>query len=73
VNFWIDAQLPPQLAQWLTNEFQIQARSVRDVGLRDAADLHIFQQARQAGIVLISKDSDFVELISPYGAPPQLL
>ena len=73
MKFWVDAQLPPQLAEWLAAEFQVEARSLRDLGLRDAADLEIFHQARQPGIVLVSKDSDFVEMVSRFGPPPQLL
>jgi predicted nuclease of predicted toxin-antitoxin system len=73
VKFWVDAQLPPQLATWLAAEFRVEASSLRDLGLRDAADLEIFQQARQPGIVLISKDGDFVDLVSRFGPPPQLL
>jgi len=46
---------------------------LRDLGLRDAADLKMFLQARQPGIVLIGKDSDFVDLVSRFGAAPQLL
>ncbi|WP_197471857.1 MULTISPECIES: DUF5615 family PIN-like protein [Methylomonas] len=41
--------------------------------MRDANDLEIFERARQEGIVLISKDSDFVELILRQKPPPQLL
>jgi predicted nuclease of predicted toxin-antitoxin system len=74
MKFWVDAQLPPQLAAWLAAEFQVEASSLRDLGLRDAADLEIFQQAAmQPGIVLISKDSDFVDMVSRFGPPPQLL
>jgi predicted nuclease of predicted toxin-antitoxin system len=73
MKFWVDAQLPPQLASWLTSEFGVEASSLRDIGLRDAADLEIFQQAKQPGTVLISKDSDFVEMVSRFGPPPQLL
>jgi predicted nuclease of predicted toxin-antitoxin system len=73
VKFWVDAQLPPQLAAWLEAEFRVEASSLRDLGLRDAADQEIFQRARQPGTVLISKDSDFVDLISRFGPPPQLL
>ena len=46
---------------------------MRALGLRDATDAEIFQAAQQQGVVLISKDSDFVELISRYGPPPQLI
>jgi predicted nuclease of predicted toxin-antitoxin system len=33
----------------------------------------IFDRARSAEIVLVSKDSDFVELVSQNGPPPRLL
>jgi predicted nuclease of predicted toxin-antitoxin system len=73
VKFWLDAQLPPQLAGWLASEFGVVASPLRDLGLRDAEDAEIFQQARRQGVVLISKDSDFVDLVSRFGPPPQLL
>ncbi|MFH1872825.1 MAG: DUF5615 family PIN-like protein [Pseudomonadota bacterium] len=41
--------------------------------MRDATDGKIFNAARQAGTVIISKDSDFVDLVSRHGIPPQLL
>jgi predicted nuclease of predicted toxin-antitoxin system len=71
--FWIDAQLPPLLATWLSEEFHVEAFSLRTLGLRDAADGAIFQAAQKSGIVIISKDSDFVEMVSRYGPPPQLI
>ena len=71
--YWIDAQLPPQLASWLNHTFEVQAFALRDLQLRDAEDEQIFQMARQQGIVIISKDSDFVEMVLRLGIPPQLL
>lgn len=73
MKFWIDAQLPPLLAAWLSAQFNVEAFALRALGLRDATDAEIFQAAQQQGVVLISKDSDFVELISRYGPPPQLI
>jgi predicted nuclease of predicted toxin-antitoxin system len=73
MKFWVDAQLPPVLATWLREQFQVEAFSLRELGLRDAEDAVIFQAAQQPGIVIISKDSDFLELISRYGPPPQLI
>lgn len=73
MKFWIDAQLPPLLAAWLSEQFNVEAFSMRALGLRDATDAAIFQAAQQQGIVIISKDSDFVELVSRYGPPPQLI
>lgn len=73
MKFWVDAQLPPTLAAWLSETYAVEAVSLRDLGLRDAGDSEIFHAARQASAVVISKDSDFVDLVSRYGVPPQLL
>lgn len=68
--FWIDAQLPPALAQWLSATHGLDAVAVRDLGLGDADDWALFQRAQAADVVIVSKDSDFVELVSRYGPPP---
>lgn len=73
MKFWVDAQLPPALAAWLSERYGVEAFSLRDLGMRDATDGEIFDAARQAGVVIISKDSDFVDLVSRHGMPPQLL
>ena len=73
MKFWVDAQLPPLLAEWLSKEYAVEALSLRDLGMRDATDIEIFQAAHRAQAVVISKDSDFVELVSRHGSPPQLL
>lgn len=71
--FWVDAQLPPQLAHWLRSDHGLEAFAVRELGLRDAEDAEIFAAARAIGAVVISKDSDFVALVEKFGVPPQLL
>jgi predicted nuclease of predicted toxin-antitoxin system len=43
MKIWIDAQLPPTLAIWLRETFQVEAFSLRDLGLRDARDVEIFE------------------------------
>ncbi len=73
MKFWVDAQLPPTLALWLVEQHSVEAYALRDLGMRDATDAEIFSAARQASIVVISKDSDFVDLVSRHGVPPQLL
>lgn len=73
MNFWIDAQLPPSLAHWLTATFGVTAMALRDLGLTDAEDIDIFNMAKREGIVIITKDSDFIELITRFGTPPQIL
>ena len=44
--FWVDAQLPPSLAPWLTERFGVQAQSMRFLGLQAAEDADIFERAR---------------------------
>ena len=70
---WLDAQLPPMLAPWMRTGLGLDVKALRDLGLRDAADRDIFAAARSAGAVLISKDSDFVDLVQRHGPPPQLV
>lgn len=73
MNFWIDAQLPPNLANWLVETFNVNAKALRDLGLRDAEDIDIFNAVRNPGMVIVSKDSDFVELVTCLGTLPQIL
>jgi predicted nuclease of predicted toxin-antitoxin system len=51
VILWIDAQLSPALARWLSEIFGVVAHAVRDVGLREAKDFVVFHAAREAGAV----------------------
>jgi predicted nuclease of predicted toxin-antitoxin system len=73
MNIWIDAQLPTALASWLNNTFQVNAMALRDLGLRDAKDVEILEAARVANAVILTKDSDFVDLVCRLGTPPQIL
>jgi predicted nuclease of predicted toxin-antitoxin system len=73
VTFWLDAQLPPQLAPWLTTTFGVESYSLRFMGLHEAEDTDIFQKAKEANITLISKDEDFIALVQRLGIPPQLV
>ena len=72
-SYWLDAQLPPQLAPWLTQTFGVEAYSVSFLGYRDASDDQIFRAARAAGAVVVSKDADFLDRVVRLGPPPQLL
>ncbi|MEQ1911526.1 MAG: DUF5615 family PIN-like protein [Vicinamibacterales bacterium] len=73
MKVWLDAQLPPQLCAWLQAEFGLDAVPVRTLGLRDAKDGAIFAAARLAGVTIISKDSDFADLVARHGPPPQVI
>ncbi len=73
MNIWVDAQLPPTLAKWLTDNFDLTASSLKELGLRDARDVEIFEAARLVNAVIMTKDSDFVDLVCRLGVPPQIL
>jgi len=73
VTVWTDAQVSPALAGWLRRTFGVDAYAVRDLGLRDAEDPVIFARARAAGAVVVTKDSDFVDLLERHGPPPQVV
>lgn len=70
---WLDAQVPPALAQWLTRRFGVGAVALRDLGLARGADLAVFRAARAAGAVVLTKDADFLRLLERLGPPPQVV
>ena len=73
MKFWIDAQLSPALAPWITNAFAVEAFSIQRLGLRDASDESIFFAARSEKAIVMTKDQDFVQLLERLGPPPQVV
>lgn len=73
MKLWLDAQLSPEMAVWITQHFGYEAVAVRNLGLRDASDIEIFNAAKRADIILITKDSDFSQLIQRFGVPPRVI
>ena len=73
MTIWVDAHLSPAIATWITITFGITALALRDVGLRDAEDPEIFEAARATGVIFITKDSDFADLVDRLGTPPQVI
>ena len=60
MGFLIDAQLPPGLARWLTDN-GYPSKHVSDLDLGEASDDRIESKARETKAVLWSKDSDFAD------------
>ena len=73
MKIWIDAQLSPSIAEWITATFHIESHAVRTLGLRDAADDEIFRAAREEDAVVLTKDRDFVDLLDRHGPPPKVI
>jgi predicted nuclease of predicted toxin-antitoxin system len=73
VIIWVDAQLSPAIAAWISSNFSVPATALRDLGLRDATDRAIFLAARSALAILLTKDSDFLRLLDELGSPPKVI
>ncbi len=73
MKIWIDAQLSPGIVPWIAAHFGVEANALRDLGLRDAVDNQIFLRAKDANAVVMTKDSDFVDLVNRLGPPPQVI
>ena len=63
LTVWLDAQLSPALARWMEAECGVTAIPIRELGLRDADDPTIFAAAKAATAVVVTKDSDFIQLL----------
>lgn len=69
----LDAHLPPAICGWLATTFGIEAESLIDLGLYRLPDAKAFERTRTAGVVIVTKDSDFADLVRRLGPPPQVL
>jgi len=69
LKFLVDAQLPPQLARWISDHGH-NATHVFDGGLQRASDEVVWQHALKENAVITSKDEDFVESSSSTTSPP---
>ena len=61
ITLWLDNQLPPALARWLTTEFDVRATHVSELGLPDILDQTIWDAAVESGAIIVSKDRDFAQ------------
>lgn len=73
MKIWVNAQLSPTIATWIARNFAVEAIAVRDLGLREALDIDIFEAARAASAVVMTKDSDFIDMVNARGVPQQVL
>jgi predicted nuclease of predicted toxin-antitoxin system len=61
--FWLNAQLRPSLAKWLTETFGVNAVTLQELGLQDAQNIEIFNAARAqvSDTVVVTNERDFVD------------
>jgi len=67
-----DENLSPRLALLLSDQFPGSVH-VRDAGLSSSSDSMVWEYAREHGLVLVSKDSDFSQRSFVHGAPPPVV
>ena len=72
MQFLIDAQLPPQLCKFFVERGHV-ANHVFESFQRDADDDVIFDFAKLASLVVVTKDDDFVRRSDALDAPSQIL
>jgi len=70
---WLDAQFAPSIATWMTDPMGVGAKAVRELGLHQAPDRLIFSAAREADVIVMTKDIDFTHLLAQQGPPPRVL
>ena len=73
LTIWIDAQLSPALAPWIQQELGIEAFSARYLDLVRTKDRDIFAAARDADVIVLTKDGDFPLLVERLGPPPSVI
>ena len=67
----LDENLSPSLVRHLEPVYV--AVHVRDVGLRGHADREVWAWARENVSAIVSKDTDFVDLVVVEGPPPKII
>ena len=72
MNFLVDAQLPPLLAQWLRDAGH-QAQHVEEVNLREADDGDIWRHALLTSAIIVTKDEDFATRASRTAVTPVIV
>jgi len=73
MTLWLDAQISPLQAEWIKQTFNIQCFALRDLGLRDSSDYEIFMKGKAEGVIVITKDSDFCDLVRVHKSPPKII
>lgn len=69
----LDAHISPSLATWIKERFGIECYSLKYLALREASDQVIFEEGKKRNAIIITKDTDFLNLQSKLGAPPKVI
>jgi predicted nuclease of predicted toxin-antitoxin system len=67
-----DQNISPKVVKQLASVFE-DSQQVRHVGLEDSSDFKIFDFAKKHDFVIVTFDSDFIDLNILKGAPPKII
>ena len=71
---WVDVHISPVIAKWIKEFTNEEVKSAYVLSIQNLIDLDVYRKAKSSGkVIIVSKDSDFPELISRLGAPPKLI
>jgi predicted nuclease of predicted toxin-antitoxin system len=75
LEFWIDVNLPSILAEWIRKEYNLKAKTFRELNFENIKDYEVFRKAAQNPLVVVitTKDYDFVEMTGLPGNLPKVL
>lgn len=72
-EYWIDANLPPQMVAWLNEKFSVKSFHLKDIGLLKAADKEILLKSSGKPVIIITKDEDFARLLHREAIFPKVI
>ena len=73
MRLWLDVHLPPAIGPWISEKFRIEVMAFRDHGWSREPDDSVFSKLAVKGEVVMTKDTDFVQLVEALGPPPQVI
>jgi predicted nuclease of predicted toxin-antitoxin system len=75
LEFWIDLNLPPKMANWLVEGFNVNAKSFKELLFEDVPDVEVYKIAASKSnmVIITTKDIDFSNYQNVVGAPPRIL
>jgi predicted nuclease of predicted toxin-antitoxin system len=75
LEFWIDVNLPPVMAEWIKKDFGVPAKSFKELNFDTEKDIVVFTSAAKNfnTIIITTKDIDFKNLAENISIQPKIL
>jgi len=70
---WTDTHLSTAIAKWLNEQFDVGATSFYKLFFHPESDFNIFMKAKENGVIFITKDKDYINLLAAFKAPPYII